>query len=95
MAVDRRLVKLVNSVIVEHVFWLVNADAEEEATQPCALLVLGRARILFGSRENSKSACPGRTVEGKMLVNCAESPPSAVRIVRQPSALSLTLGLKE
>jgi len=94
MAVDRRLVKLVNRVIVEHMFRLVNSDAEEEATQPCALLALERARILFGSRENSKSACPGLSVQGKMLVP-RRVPPSAVRIVRQPSALSPTLGLKE
>ena len=34
-------------------------------------LALGRARILYGSRMNSKRACPGRTVQGKMLENAA------------------------
>jgi hypothetical protein len=32
MAVNRRLVKVMNCSIVERVFWLVNCDTDEEAT---------------------------------------------------------------
>ena len=63
MAVDRRLVKLVNSAIVEHMFWLVNSDAEEEATQPCALLALGGCGFYLGAgktRSQPVLDCPSR-----------------------------------
>jgi len=56
MAVNRRLVKVMNCAIVERVFWLVNCDTDEEATQRLALPSAGGTNSRNGTNRSPRFA---------------------------------------